>query len=80
MHTAENDVFGIGLRSKAREFERIASQISVLINISTLIVVTKNDRFFAEFGAGDTNSFLTGLVRHLVERIEGNGCCLHAVL
>lgn len=45
MHAAENNVFGIRLRGQARELQRIAGQVGVLINVGALVMVAKNDGF-----------------------------------
>ena len=70
MNAAENDVFGIGLRSEARQLQRIAGQVGMLVNIGALVVVAKNDRFFAELGASDADALLAGFVGEFIERIE----------
>jgi hypothetical protein len=70
MHAAENDVAGIGLRGEAREFQRVAGKVGVLINIGALIVVAEQHDFLAEARARGTNALMTGIVLQLVEFVE----------
>jgi hypothetical protein len=52
MHAAEDDVLGVGLRGEARQLERVAGQVGVLIDVGALVVVAKQHGFLAEARAG----------------------------
>jgi hypothetical protein len=43
MHAAEDDVFGVGLRGEARELQRVAGQVGVLVDVGALVVVAEDD-------------------------------------
>ncbi len=77
MHAAENDMAGIGPRCEARELQRVAGEVGVLINVGALIVVAEQHGLLAEARARGTDSLMTGVVVHLVELVEVDGCALH---
>ena len=77
MHAAEDDEFGIGLRGETRQFERVAGQVGVLVNVGALVVVAEDDGALAQLGAGGADAFVAVLVGQGVERVEGDGGCLH---
>jgi hypothetical protein len=70
MHAAEDDVLGVGLRGEARQLERIAGQVGVLIDVGALVVVAEDDGALAELGAGGADALVAGPRRTGVERVE----------
>jgi hypothetical protein len=52
MHAAEDDVFGVGLRGQARELQRVAGQVGVLVDVGALVVVAEQTALLAEPFAG----------------------------
>jgi hypothetical protein len=48
MHAAEDDVLGVGLRGEARELQRVAGEVGVLVDVGALVVVAEDDGALAE--------------------------------
>ena len=62
VHAAEDDVLGLGLGREARQAERIAGQVGVLVHIRPLVVVAEDGRACAQPGPGGNDARLTGII------------------
>jgi len=76
MNTAKNDVTSVGLRRQARERERIAGQLGVLIDVSTLIMMAENYGALPERGLRRDDAFLTVVIGQRLESFESESSCL----
>ena len=70
VHAAEDDELGVGLRGEARELERVAGQVRVLIDVGALVVVAEDDGARAELGTRGADAFVAGFVLKPVELVE----------
>jgi len=77
MNAAEDDVLRFGLRRQASEFQRVAGEVRVLIDIGALVVVAEQHGLVAEPFAGGANALMTGVVLQLVEFVEADGGSWH---
>ena len=64
------DVFRVGLRREARQLQRVAGQVGVLVDVGALVVMAEDDGLLAEPGAGGADALLAVRVGEVVEAVE----------
>ncbi len=70
MNAAEDHVFRVGLRREARQFQRVAGQVGVLVDIGALVVMAEDDGLLAQPGAGGADALMAVRVGEVVEAVE----------
>ena len=70
MHAAKDDIFGVRLAGQARQLQRVAGQIGVLVDVRPLVVMAEQNRAITQFFSGSADAFLTDSIGKLAVFFE----------
>src|SRR5690606_37840036 len=77
VHSAKNQKISISLRGEIGEFEGISGQISMLVNVCTLVMMCQYDGMLSQFSFGSDDALRTHFVLQQFVVFKINSVCLH---